>query len=87
MIMKKLSFLYYVIEVVYIGGTFVLLLELSLTLYSQLLLLFLMLIFYIAIGLWFHKKNHNINAKVVLEYILICVLIYTLFIFLNISKI
>lgn len=84
--MKRQHGSLYLIEFVIIGGGFALLLSLSLPFYSQLLIIALMLVLYSAVGLLHHKKHRNITSKVVLEYTLISVLILTLFIFLNITK-
>ena len=84
--MKRHHISLYFIEFIIIGGGFTLLLSLSLPFYSQLGIIALMLVLYSVVGLLHHKTHRNITSKVVLEYTLISVLIFTLFIFLNIAK-
>lgn len=84
--MLKNHTLLYFIEFGIIGGGFAYLLSVKLPIYSQFLVLALLLIFYIVIGLLHHSKHRDINTKVVLEYILVSTLVFALFVFLNISR-
>jgi len=85
--MKKNHALLYLIEFLIIGGGFALILTFTLPFYTQLLIVSAILALYIVIGLMHHRTHHDINIKVVLEYILVSALIFALFIFLNIARI
>jgi hypothetical protein len=74
---------FYLFEILVIGGGFILLLSFPFTFSQQLLILASILFVYIVAGLIHHKQHFDIKTKVVLEYILISVLIMTLFVFLN----
>lgn len=85
--MQKKHIALYAIEFLIIGGGFAILLSVNPPIYSQLLILGVILLLYCGIGLFHHAKHKDIRIKVVLEYILVSVLIFSLFIFLNIGKI
>ncbi len=85
--MKKHHSILYFLEFGIIGSGFAILLSISMKFYSQLAVVGTILILYIIIGLLHHRAHHDICIKVVLEYILISVLIFALFVFLNISRI
>lgn len=84
--MQKRHTLLYFIEFGIIGGGFAFLLGVRLPVYTQFWVLGLILVLYMVIGLFHHGKHRDINTKVVLEYILVSVLIFALFVFLNISR-
>lgn len=84
--MKRHSYLY-LIEFLIIGGGFAVMLALDLNFYTQLIMMVIILVLYVFLGLLHHGKHHDIHPKVVLEYILISVLIFALFIFINITRI
>ncbi len=77
----------YFFEFALIGGGFAFLLAVKLSLYTQSWILALILLSYIVLGLVHHGKDHDITTHVVLEYILVSVLIFALFVFLNIVRI
>lgn len=85
--MKKKHVVLYLVEFTLLGFGFAFLLLANLAFLFQLGLLGGLLAMYAAIGLFHHNSHHDITIKVVLEYILISVLIFALFIFLNISRI
>lgn len=84
--MRKNHALLYFVEFAIIGGGFALLLGFKLPIYTQFWVLGLVLLLYIIIGLVHHGKHHDVNEKVVLEYILVSALVFALFVFLNISR-
>lgn len=84
--MKRHHGLLYVIEFFIIGSGFAFLLTVPLPFYSQLFVITLILCLYMLVGLLHHRTHHDINIKVVLEYILISALVFALFIFLNIAR-
>ncbi len=84
--MKKHHGLLYLIEFLLIGSGFAFLLSVPLPFYTQLFVIGLILGLYMVVGLLHHKTHHDINIKVVLEYMLISALIFALFIFLNIAR-
>ena len=49
--------------------------------------LFLVFVFYSAIGIFHHKLHHTLRPKIVVEYILVSILIFACFLFLNTGKI
>lgn len=77
----------YIIEFVIIGGGFSFLLAFNPPIYSQFIVMFLILTLYIGVGLFHHNRHHDMHLKVVLEYILVSAVIFALFIFLNIGRI
>lgn len=77
----------YILEVCLILGTFLIILTFGLTLWNEVLLLSVMLLGYIVIGILHHRTHHDIKGRVVLEYILVSILILSLYIFLNITRI
>ncbi len=84
--MRKNHTLLYFFEFALIAGGFAFLLAVKLPLYTQSWVLALILVSYMILGLFHHGKDHDINAKVVLEYILVSALIFALFVFLNIQR-
>jgi hypothetical protein len=83
--LKHHSFLYF-IEFGIIGSGFAFLLAFPLNFYHQLTVVGISLLLYIIVGLLHHRMHHDINMKVVLEYILLSALVFALFVFLNISR-
>lgn len=84
--MKFGHLFFYFLEFLVIGSGFGLILYLDLSFTQQAFVLMGNLMVYIVVGILHHSIHNNINLKVVLEYILLSVLIFTLFVFLNISK-
>jgi len=84
--MKRKHLMVYLIEFAIIGGGFALLLAVSFPIYQQLTVLAGILFLYILVGLAHHKMHRDFHVKVMLEYILISAIIFSLFIFLNISR-
>lgn len=84
--MKQHHSALYFMEFAIIGGGFAFLLSVPMPLYTQIIILALILFFYMVIGLSHHKSHHDIGLKVVLEYILVSALVFALFVFLNISR-
>lgn len=84
---RKHHTLLYFIEFGLIGLGFAFLLTMNMTFETQLVTLGGILAVYILIGLMHHNSHHDINTKVVLEYILVSALLFALFIFLNITRI
>ncbi len=84
--MRRNHTLLYFIEFVLIASGFAFLLAVKLPLYTQSWVIAVILISYMVLGLVHHGRDHDINAKVVLEYILVSALIFALFVFLNISR-
>lgn len=80
-------FLFYFTEVIVVLGVFLLLLTLPLSLFQEMMLLFLMFVVYGILGLLHHRIHHDIKVRVVLEYILVSGLLLILYLFLNISRI
>lgn len=79
--------LFYILEVALIVGTFLIILTLGLTLWNEIALLSSMLLGYIVLGILHHRIHHDIKGRVVLEYILVSVLVLSLYLFLNITRI
>lgn len=84
--MKKEHFVFYFLEFLLLGSGFAVILFLNLNFMQQIYVIAANLLLYIIFGVYHHSFHNNINLKVVLEYILISVLIFTLFIFINISR-
>lgn len=79
--MEKKHTVYYFFEASILGFGFLALLILDLAFMLEIIALSCILLFYIIMGLIHHKVNHDIHVKIVLEYILISVLIFSLFLF------
>lgn len=84
--MRKNHILLYFFEFVFIAGGFAFLLAVKLPIYTQSWVLAFILISYMILGLVHHSRDHDINTRVVLEYILVSALVFALFVFLNISR-
>lgn len=79
--------LYYFLELVALAAGFCVVFMFSYSLFLQGLVLTLVLIFYSAFGAYHHHMHHNLDTKIMLEYILISLVILSIFVFLNIGKI
>jgi len=65
---------------------FALMLVFSFNLAIQFVILLFVLLTYMGMGLMHHYFNHDLHAKIVLEYVLISTLILTAFLFLNAGR-
>lgn len=80
--MRSRHTLYYIFETVILGfGFFVVFL--SKNVYDKALALFILVMAYIVIGVVHHKMKHDINLKIVLEYVLIGALVFSVFLLLK----
>ena len=79
--------LFYMLEIVIIVGTFAMILTMGFSIWTELIFLIGMLTSYTILGILHHRVHHDIKGKVVLEYILVSILILTLYLFLNITRI
>lgn len=78
---------YYGVELAILILGYSLILFFSFDFSVQVMFLIITLMFYIAFGVLRHQAEHDLKAKVVIEYILISVLIVIAFLFLNIGRI
>lgn len=78
---------YYFLEVLILTVGFYIVYLLSYNLRLQALALIILLIFYSGFGIVHHKIHHDLKKKIVVEYILISLIILSIFLFLNIGKI
>jgi hypothetical protein len=86
--MKKISHsIYYLIELVVLVAGFFVTYLLSFNFKLQEVMLAIVLVFYTLIGIVHHSSHHTLKRKIVIEYVLISILIFAVFIFLNTSKI
>ncbi len=72
---------YYAAEALILGLGFLAVYLLSSSVFNQTILMVALLFSYAVMGLVHHSLKHDINVKVVLEYILISTLVFTLFLF------
>lgn len=79
--------IYYVVELLVLLGGFFSVFLLSSNFHLQELTLGIILFFYTLIGIFHHKLHHTLRGKIVIEYVIISILIYACFVFLNIGKI
>lgn len=77
----------YIFEILILCSGFIVILNANLSFWDQLFILVGMLVFYIVIGLLRHTKDHDMNGKVMLEYVSISLIIALLFLLVNISRI
>jgi hypothetical protein len=76
--MKSRHTLYYIFESIILGfGLFMVFLAGNV--YDQILMLFILISVYITTGAVHHKMTHDINPKIVLEYVLIGALVFSIF--------
>lgn len=78
---------FYILEVILILGTFLVILILGLSLWEEVALLGGMLLSYIVLGILHHRSHHDIKGRVVLEYLLVSILVLSMYLFLNITRI
>ncbi len=77
---------YYFVELLVLLFGFGLLFVLGSNIQIQLTVLAIILATYIGLGVLHHKIHHDLHPKIVVEYILISVLIFAAFVFLNITR-
>lgn len=75
--------IYYLLEASILGFGFLILLLLNLSFFIQIGMLLGILALYISMGLIHHRLHHDMHFKIVLEYFLISVLLFSLFLFLK----
>lgn len=80
--MKKSHLNYYIIEACILGLGFFIVYSFE-SVNAQFLGLFGVILLYVIMGLVHHYLDHDMHVKIVLEYIIISVLIVSLFIFLK----
>lgn len=81
---KKASHpVYYFAELFILVSGFILLSLLSVNKTLQVSLLVVLLIFYVFMGFVHHKIHHSLHLKVVIEYVLVSILIFSIFLFYN----
>lgn len=78
--------IFYMFEIVIVGGGLFVLLALNLPFLKQLFVLSLILAGYVILGIIHHKLIRDVKLKIVLEYVLISLLIFAAFIFVNVNK-
>lgn len=76
--MRREHTVYYFLEAVLLSSGFFVLL-LTENAYNQGVLLLALLFMYIVIGAIHHKVSHDINLKIMLEYVLISALVFSVF--------
>lgn len=80
--MRKLHLNYYLIEALVLGfGFFIVYLLDSFA--HQIAVVLIVVVIYISMGLLHHHLHHDIHKRIVLEYIIISILVISLFIFLK----
>lgn len=84
---KSHDIFFYLLEIIAVGGAFVLLLTLDLSILEQMGIMLVALFIYALGGIMHHKLHHDLHPKIFVEYVLISLLAFTLFIFLNIVRI
>ncbi len=77
----------YIFELIILCSGFIIILNTNLAFWNQLFILVGMLVFYIIIGFLRRTHDHDMNGKVMLEYISISLIITLLFLLANISRI
>ena len=78
--------LYYLLELLALILGFFLVVLLSPNFTLQLLAMGIMLSLYTVIGILHHRLHHVLKTKVVVEYILVSAVLFSAFLFLNVSK-
>jgi len=78
--------LYYLVELLVLLAGFYVIFLLSYSFYLQLTALILVLIFYSVLGMVHHEMHHALRRKIVIEYILISLIIFAVYIFMNSGK-
>ena len=87
MIFQKIPHqLYYLLELTALFLGFFLVFLFSPNLILQFIIMFVMLSLYAIIGALHHRIHHTLRRRVMVEYILISLLIFAIFLFLNIDK-
>ncbi len=72
---------YYAVEALILGLGFFAVYLLSSSVFAQTILMVVLLFGYATMGMIHHSLKHDITVKVVLEYILISILVFSLFLF------
>ena len=84
--MKISHNIYYLIELAILACGFFVVFILGYNFHLQMISLILVLAVYSIFGIVHHKVHHNLHKKIIAEYILISLLILTMYLFLNIGK-
>jgi len=77
---------FYFFELLMLLAGFLLIIIFSYSVIIQFMILMFVLMSYITLGFIHHHINHDLRAKIVLEYVLISSLILVAFLFLNSSR-
>lgn len=77
---------YYLFELLVLIVGFIMIAVLSFSIIAQFVTLIFVLMTYICMGFLHHHFNHDLRAKIVLEYVLISVLVMGAFLFLNAGR-
>ncbi len=83
--MRKNHISYYIIESIILGLGFFIVYSLS-TINLQIMGIVTVVLIYSVMGLVHHKIDHDMHPKIVLEYIIISVLVVSIFVFLKSSS-
>lgn len=83
--MRKNHISYYIIESIILGLGFFIVYSLS-TINLQIMGIIAVVLIYSVMGLVHHKIDHDMHPKIVLEYIIISVLVVSIFVFLKSSS-
>ncbi len=78
---KNMHLNYYAIESLILGLGFFAVYLLSSSVFAQTIFVVVLLFSYAVMGMIHHYLKHDINIKVVLEYVLISILVFSLFLF------
>ncbi len=78
--------IYYLIELLILTGGFYIVFLLGYSVRLQLAGLIAILLIYTTSGILHHKVHHNLHKKIMIEYILISLVILSIFIFLNVGR-
>lgn len=78
---------FYLLELIAVGGAFILLLTIDFSFAEQIGIMVGALVVYAGAGILHHHLHHTLHIKVVMEYVLISFLAFAIFIFLNIVRI
>jgi len=84
--MKMTHSVYYLIELLILTGGFYIVFLLGYSIRLQLAALLAVLFIYTVSGILHHKVHHNLHKKIMIEYILISLVILSIFIFLNVGR-
>jgi hypothetical protein len=77
---------YHLAQFLILLAGFAILLSTNLGLVFQTTILLLLLAFYTSFGIIHHRVHHDLNSKIVIEYIVMSLLVFAGFLFLNIGR-